>query len=168
MTESVPTGARIRRLPRLIIRESIRMLRQYWRRLTSMSTALVLLFLLALAALPGAMLPQRNLNVQKVSQYIAAQPTLGPLFDKLELFDVFSSFWFTAIYVLLLSLSHRLPVSTLAGASRRTQEPACAGTSESVPVAAPFPRRGRYLSRRGLDESAPVSQGLAHRSQSRK
>ena len=101
MTESVPTGARIRRLPRLIIRESIRMLRQYWRRLTSMSTALVLLFLLALAALPGAMLPQRNLNVQKVSQYIAAQPTLGPLFDKLELFDVFSSFWFTAIYVLL-------------------------------------------------------------------
>ena len=61
----------------------------------------MLLFLLALAALPGAMLPQRNLNVQKVSQYIAAQPTLGPLFDKLELFDVFSSFWFTAIYVLL-------------------------------------------------------------------
>ncbi|NHE68944.1 cytochrome c biogenesis protein ResB, partial [Rhodococcus sp. D-46] len=78
-----------------MIRESIRLLRQNWRRLTSMSTALVLLFLLALAALPGAMLPQRNLNVQKVSQYIAAQPTLGPLFDKLELFDVFSSFWFT-------------------------------------------------------------------------
>ncbi|NHE69161.1 cytochrome c biogenesis protein ResB, partial [Rhodococcus sp. D-46] len=78
-----------------MIRESVRLLRQNWRRLTSMSTALVLLFLLALAALPGAMLPQRNLNVQKVSQYIAAQPTLGPLFDKLELFDVFSSFWFT-------------------------------------------------------------------------
>ncbi|WP_336874500.1 cytochrome c biogenesis protein ResB, partial [Rhodococcus qingshengii] len=73
-----------------MIRESVRLLRQNWRRLTSMSTALVLLFLLALAALPGAMLPQRNLNVQKVSQYIAAQPTLGPLFDKLELFDVFS------------------------------------------------------------------------------
>ncbi|MDJ0435242.1 cytochrome c biogenesis protein ResB, partial [Rhodococcus qingshengii] len=54
-----------------MIRESIRLLRQNWRRLTSMSTALVLLFLLALAALPGAMLPQRNLNVQKVSQYIA-------------------------------------------------------------------------------------------------
>ena len=79
----------------------------------------MLLFLLALAALPGAMLPQRNLNVQKVSQYIAAQPTLGPLFDKLELFDVFSSFWFTAIYVLLfLSLIGCL-VSTPAGASRR-------------------------------------------------
>ena len=101
MTDSATAGARIRRLPRLMIRESIRLLRQNWRRLTSMSTALVLLFLLALAALPGAMLPQRNLNVQKVSQYIAAQPTLGPLFDKLELFDVFSSFWFTAIYVLL-------------------------------------------------------------------
>ncbi|WP_430459209.1 cytochrome c biogenesis protein ResB, partial [Rhodococcus qingshengii] len=71
MTDSATAGARIRRLPRLMIRESIRLLRQNWRRLTSMSTALVLLFLLALAALPGAMLPQRNLNVQKVSQYIA-------------------------------------------------------------------------------------------------
>ena len=101
MTDNATAGGRIRRLPRLIIRESVRLLRHNWRRLTSMSTALVLLFLLALAALPGAMLPQRNLNVQKVSQYIAAQPTLGPLFDKLELFDVFSSFWFTAIYVLL-------------------------------------------------------------------
>ena len=140
MTDNATAGGRIRRLPRLIIRESVRLLRHNWRRLTSMSTALVLLFLLALAALPGAMLPQRNLNVQKVSQYIAAQPTLGPLFDKLELFDVFSSFWFTAIYVLLF-LSHRLSCSTPAGASRRASEPTCTSTSESVQVAAPFPRR---------------------------
>ncbi|WP_054815969.1 cytochrome c biogenesis protein ResB [Nocardia arizonensis] len=75
--------------------------RNTWRGLTSMRTALVLLFLLALAAIPGALLPQRNLNEQKVDQYIAARPTLGPWMDRFELFDVFSSFWFTAVYALL-------------------------------------------------------------------
>ncbi|WP_069160611.1 cytochrome c biogenesis protein ResB [Nocardia altamirensis] len=75
--------------------------RNTWRGLTSMRTALVLLFLLALAAIPGAVLPQRSLNEQKVAQYIADRPTLGPWMDRFELFDVFASFWFTAIYVLL-------------------------------------------------------------------
>ncbi|MEU7766031.1 cytochrome c biogenesis protein ResB [Nocardia sp. NPDC049190] len=75
--------------------------RNTWRGLTSMRTALVLLFLLAVAAIPGAVLPQRSLNEQKVVQYIADRPTLGPWMDRFELFDVFSSFWFTAVYVLL-------------------------------------------------------------------
>nr|WP_258557630.1 cytochrome c biogenesis protein ResB [Rhodococcus sp. AG1013] len=75
--------------------------RNTWRGLTSMRTALVLLFLLALAAIPGALLPQRSLNEGKVNEYIASRPTLGPIMDKLELFDVFGSFWFTAIYALL-------------------------------------------------------------------
>jgi cytochrome c biogenesis protein len=75
--------------------------RNTWRGLTSMRTALVLLFLLALAAIPGALLPQRSLNAQKVEQYIIDRPTLGPWMDRFELFDVFSSFWFTAVYVLL-------------------------------------------------------------------
>lgn len=75
--------------------------RNIWRGLTSMRTALVLLFLLALAAIPGAVLPQRSLNEGKAETYIAARPTLGRLMDKLELFDVFGSFWFTAVYVLL-------------------------------------------------------------------
>ncbi|MGW6624042.1 cytochrome c biogenesis protein ResB [Nocardia sp. NPDC055002] len=77
------------------------LVRNSWRGLTSMRTALVLLFLLALAAIPGALLPQRSLNAQKVDQYIADRPTLGPWMDRFELFDVFGSFWFTAIYVLL-------------------------------------------------------------------
>ena len=72
-----------------------------WRSLTSMGTALVLLFLLALGAVPGALLPQRSLNESKVAQYLAEHPMLGPWLDRLQLFDVFSSFWFTAIYVLL-------------------------------------------------------------------
>ena len=75
--------------------------RNTWRTLTSMGTALVLLFLLALGAIPGALLPQRSLNEAKVAQYIAEHPTIGPWLDRLQAFDVFSSFWFTAIYALL-------------------------------------------------------------------
>ena len=72
-----------------------------WRALTSMGTALVLLFLLALGAVPGALLPQRSLNESKVQQYLSAHPVIGPWLDRLQMFDVFASFWFTAIYVLL-------------------------------------------------------------------
>ena len=82
-------------------RDLIALVRNTWRTLTSMGTALVLLFLLALAAIPGALLPQRSLNESKVDEYLAAHPTLGPWLDRLQGFDVFSSFWFTAIYVLL-------------------------------------------------------------------
>ena len=75
--------------------------RNTWRTLTSMGTALVLLFLLALAAIPGALLPQRSLNEGKVEQYIVEHPTIGPWLDRLQAFEVYSSCWFTAIYVLL-------------------------------------------------------------------
>lgn len=76
-------------------------LRNTWRALTSMGTALVLLCLLALGAIPGALLPQRSLNAGKVDEYLAAHPTIGPWLDRVQAFEVFSSFWFTAIYVLL-------------------------------------------------------------------
>jgi cytochrome c biogenesis protein len=66
-----------------------------------MGTALVLLFLLALGAIPGALLPQRSLNEAKVEQYIAEHSLIGPWLDRLQAFNVFSSFWFTAIYALL-------------------------------------------------------------------
>ncbi len=82
-------------------RRVLALLRNTWRGLTSMRTALMLLFLLALAAIPGALLPQRNLNEQKVDKYIADRGFLGPWMDRLQLFDVFSSSWFTAVYVLL-------------------------------------------------------------------
>lgn len=75
--------------------------RNTWRALTSMGTALVLLLLLALGAIPGALLPQRNLNAGKVDDYLKAHPVIGPWLDRLQAFNVFSSFWFTAIYVLL-------------------------------------------------------------------
>lgn len=83
------------------MRQLLAWTRNTWRALTSMGTALVLLFLLALGAIPGALLPQRNLNAGKVDDYLKAHPVIGPWLDRLQAFNVFSSFWFTAIYVLL-------------------------------------------------------------------
>ncbi|KAA2264829.1 cytochrome c biogenesis protein ResB [Solihabitans fulvus] len=76
-------------------------LRNTWRGLTAMRTALSLLFLLALAAMPGALLPQRSLNAPKVDQYIADHGWWGRLLGQLGFFDVYASVWFSAIYVLL-------------------------------------------------------------------
>ncbi|HEY2674634.1 MAG TPA: cytochrome c biogenesis protein ResB [Rugosimonospora sp.] len=75
--------------------------RRLWRWLTSMRTALILLFLLALAAIPGSLLPQRNLNIDKVNKYLAQHRVLGPLLDHLWAYNVFASPWFSAIYLLL-------------------------------------------------------------------
>lgn len=76
-------------------------LRWLWTQLTSMRTALVLLFALAVAAVPGSLIPQRDISPIRVGDFIADHPTLGPLYDKVGLFDVFSSAWFSAIYLLL-------------------------------------------------------------------
>ncbi|MEJ3652404.1 cytochrome c biogenesis protein ResB [Actinomycetes bacterium KLBMP 9759] len=67
-----------------------------------MRTALILLFLLALAALPGALLPQRSLNASLVDQYFADHPAVAPVLDSLGFFDVFAAPWFAAIYLLLM------------------------------------------------------------------
>jgi len=75
--------------------------RRGWRWLTSMRTALILLFLLALAAIPGSVLPQRDLNQAKVDQYVQDHPSLAPWLDRVAAFAVFSSPWFAAIYLLL-------------------------------------------------------------------
>src|SRR5690348_13850472 len=83
-------------------RAPLALLRNTWRGLTSMRTALVLLFLLALAALPGALLPQRSLNQRLVDQYFTAHPTIAPLLDDLKFFDVFAAPWFAAVYLLLM------------------------------------------------------------------
>lgn len=73
-----------------------------WRQLTSMRTALVLLFLLALAAVPGSVVPQENIDAIAVSDWKSAHPDLTPLYEILGLFDVYSSVWFSAIYILLM------------------------------------------------------------------
>ncbi|WP_242521917.1 cytochrome c biogenesis protein ResB [Microbacterium esteraromaticum] len=66
-----------------------------------MRTALLLLLLLALAAVPGSLVPQRSSNPNGVIQYFKDEPDLAELLDNLQLFDVFSSVWFSSIYLLL-------------------------------------------------------------------
>ncbi|SDL22329.1 cytochrome c biogenesis protein ResB [Streptomyces indicus] len=75
--------------------------RWFWRQLTSMRVALILLFLLSLGAIPGSLVPQNSVDELKVQQFKAAHETLTPIYEKLQLFDVYSSVWFSAIYILL-------------------------------------------------------------------
>jgi cytochrome c biogenesis protein len=85
-------------LPALGPRGSLRFL---WTQLTSMRTALLLLFALALAAIPGSLIPQRKVSPVAVSDFIREHPDIGPVYDAIGMFNVYSSPWFSAIYLLL-------------------------------------------------------------------
>ena len=76
-------------------------LRWIWKQLTSMRIALILLLLLAIAAVPGSLYPQRSADPNGVVLFFRANPELAPWLDNLQLFDVYSSSWFSAIYLLL-------------------------------------------------------------------
>jgi cytochrome c biogenesis protein len=75
--------------------------RYCWRQLTSMRTALLLLMLLAVAAVPGSVFPQTNFDAAGVAQYLQDNPRSGPWLQRLQVFEVYSSVWFSAIYLLL-------------------------------------------------------------------
>lgn len=94
--QTLPSGR-----PRGPLTEVKRICRRAWRRLISMRTALVLLFLLAIAAVPGSLLPQRPLNPTNVEHYLATHGAWGRLLNRFGFFDVFGSPWFAAIYLLL-------------------------------------------------------------------
>jgi len=78
------------------------LVRWAWRQLTSMRTALLLLLLLALAAIPGSVVPQRDVDSLAVSRWRADHPTLTPVYERLGLFSVYDSAWFSAVYLLLM------------------------------------------------------------------
>ncbi|WP_371098636.1 cytochrome c biogenesis protein ResB [Streptomyces sanglieri] len=75
--------------------------RWFWRQLTSMRVALILLFLLSLGAIPGSLIPQNSVDEMKVETFKKAHTTVSPIYEKLQFFDVYSSVWFSAIYILL-------------------------------------------------------------------
>jgi cytochrome c biogenesis protein len=76
--------------------------RWIWRQLTSMRTALILLFLLAIAAVPGSVIPQERVDPLAVTRYRQTHPSLSQWYDRLGMFHVYSSIWFGAVYVLLM------------------------------------------------------------------
>ena len=87
--------------PRTVRLGPVGWVRWFWRQLTSMRTALILLFLLAIASVPGSVLPQEGIDPAAVNQYYQSHPSLAPIFNRLSLFNVFSAPWFAAIYLLL-------------------------------------------------------------------
>jgi cytochrome c biogenesis protein len=76
-------------------------LRFFWRQLTSMRTALFLLLLLAFAAIPGSLVAQRSSDPNGVIQYKVDHPDLYPVLDALQVFNTYTSVWFSSIYLLL-------------------------------------------------------------------
>jgi cytochrome c biogenesis protein len=137
--------------------------RRWWRQLTSMRTALILLFLLALAAVPGSLLPQRSLNPAKVDQYLAAHPALGPWLDRLDAFDVFASPWFAAIYLLLFVslVGCVIPRIRLHARAMRQLPPAAPKRLDRLPFYAEFTSSAGSVSSAGLDSE--FTAGLADR-----
>jgi cytochrome c biogenesis protein len=87
-----------RRAGELTARE---LLRWSWRQLTSMRTALILLLVLALAAIPGSVIPQESVDALGTSRWKEDHQTLAPIYERLSLFSVYESAWFSAIYILL-------------------------------------------------------------------
>ncbi|WP_405408498.1 cytochrome c biogenesis protein ResB [Streptomyces sp. NBC_01124] len=75
--------------------------RWFWRQLTSMRVALILLLLVSLGAIPGSLIPQDGIDAVKVEEFRQNHDILAPVYDKLGLFHVYSSVWFSAIYILL-------------------------------------------------------------------
>jgi len=73
-----------------------------WRQLTSMRVALFLLFLLAVAAIPGSIVPQREANPLAAADWAQRHPGLAAWAERLGLFDVYSAPWFASIYLLLM------------------------------------------------------------------
>lgn len=122
-----------------------------WRTLTSMRTAVVLLALLAFTAVPGSVLPQRNVasDPAAVTQFTADHPTVSPWLERLGLFEVYASPWFAATYLLLLvsMTGCVLPRCLRLWRSARAEPPA---------APASLTRLGHYQRRRPPGSSAEI------------
>lgn len=110
-------------------------LRWMWRQLTSMRTALLLLFFLAIASIPGSVLPQRPVDPARVSQYLSDNPGAGKFFDTIGFFDVFTAPWYVAIYLLLvISLAGCIiPRTRLHWKAMRAQPPRAPSRLQRLP-----------------------------------
>src|SRR5690606_20747969 len=99
-----------------------------------------LLFLFALASVPGSIYPQRGVDPGQVARYFQDNPTAAKWLDRLWLFDVFGSPWFAAIYLLLfISLAGCvLPRATLHIKEIRRKPPAAPRNRLRLPYGEAF------------------------------
>ena len=79
-----------------------RSLASVWRTLRSMRTALILLLLVAVGSVAGSLVPQVANSPARVAGLYRDRPLLARVYEALGLFDVYGSWWFTLLYVLLL------------------------------------------------------------------
>ena len=112
-----------------------------WRQLTSMRTALILLFLLALGSVPGSILPQQGSDPASVTQYFTSHPALAPWLNRLGLFNVFAAPWFAAIYILLFAslVGCVVPRTFKLVGSARTPPPRAPRNLARLPQSATYP-----------------------------
>ena len=66
-----------------------------------MRTALLLLLLLAIAAIPGSLVPQRTADPNGVALIYREDPVRAQVLETFQLFTVYTSVWFSAVYLLL-------------------------------------------------------------------
>src|SRR5438128_398973 len=95
-----PARPAIRPSPRPPI-APVRWLGRAWRELRKMRTAIILLAILALLAVVGTLLPQLPQNPRGVMGYVLRHPATAPWFARLGLFDIFSSWPFIIVAVLM-------------------------------------------------------------------
>ncbi len=135
------------------LRESVALV---WRTLRSMRTALILLFMLALASIAGSLIPQEPNTPDKVGQYLRDHPLAGRFYQHAGLFDVFGSWWFVLIMSLLfVSLVMCLLPRTRAAIRNIRSQPIHAREIDSFPqyverVVAADPERALEGSRKVL------------------
>jgi cytochrome c biogenesis protein len=135
------------------------LIRFAWRQLTSMRTALILLMMLGLAAIPGSVIPQRTSNPMAVNDFFENHPTVSIWYDRLSLFDVYGSPWFSAIYILLFisligcvlprTVEHfhamrALPPATPKNLNRMEHHATLAGDSETLEIASAWFKKNRF------------------------
>ena len=147
MSTSVPA------VPRVTLRQSVAMV---WRTLRSMRTALILLFLLAMASVVGSVIPQIPNSPERAASYQVEHRVVGAFYRRAGFFDVFGSWWFALIATLLfVSLVACLLPRSRAHLRAIRQRPVHARELDSFPqyaerrVAAP-PDRAADLSQKVL------------------
>ncbi|HUH06940.1 MAG TPA: cytochrome c biogenesis protein ResB [Egibacteraceae bacterium] len=125
-----------------------------WRKLRRMSTALVLLFAMAAAAVVATFVPQEPATPSTVAQWRAGEAGPGAdiarAFEALGLFDLFGSWWFMTLTALLFVSLTGCLVPRYAAFLRTVRRPPAAGRNLE-----------RLASRRALRTALPSDQALA-------
>ena len=142
-----------------------------FRTFRSMRTALILLLVVGAASVVGSLVPQIGVSRAAVVEMFVEHPLRARFYRTLGLFDVYGSWWFTAIYALLLiSLAACLIPRTRALWRARARRPEAARELEgmrhfaeaAVPLApAPALDRARRVLRRRRFRVDATGPGLA-------